>query len=341
MAYPRVREGDFVETLEGLIFDVKGIVHPPDRAIAYLRYYPTPKGTRVKAGVTYAKVYDLENRFSLLHHKYPQYLFFDTVAGRQLQGVPMEHIKWLYKPTERLQHLRKKEQHDKLEGVVVSFANRLQQEARVKANDLGISGSVQIGLHGPESDVDLIVYGHKASRAVQSALQHIHLSEDTDIERYQLDTYRPVYELRWAGSGISIETMFQIDGPKPMHGLVMGHHYFIRTVLDWNEIEEQYGDRRYQSLGQARATCRIIDDRDSLFTPCRYEVDWVKWIEGVQVDDLREIVSFRGRFTEQARQDEEVVVQGMVESVEAGKERWSRFVLGEQPTDILLPRKLL
>jgi predicted nucleotidyltransferase len=26
-----VREGDFIETTEGLIFDVKGLVHPPDK----------------------------------------------------------------------------------------------------------------------------------------------------------------------------------------------------------------------------------------------------------------------------------------------------------------------
>ena len=341
MVQERFREGDFIETLEGLIFDVKGIVHPPDRAIAYLRYYPNPNGTRVKAGIAYAKVYDLEDRFSLLQRKFPQYLFFDTVAARQLQGVPRDLIKRLYQPIERLQYLRNKEHHDSLEEVVVSFANRLQEEARVKTRDLGISGSVQIGLHGPKSDVDLIVYGRKASRAIQSALQHIHSSDDTDIKGYQVDAYRPIYELRWAGSGIPIETMIQVDGPKPMHGLVMGRHYFVRAVLDWKEVEEQYGERHYQPVGQARATCRISDDRDSLFTPCRYEVDEVRWIEGARVDDLHEIVSFRGRFTEQVRQDEEVVVQGLVESVQAGRERWARFVLGEQPTDILLPSNFL
>ena len=341
MVHLRVREGDFIETVEGLIFDVKGIVHPPDRVIAYLRYYPNPKGTRVKAGRTYAKVYDLEDRLSLLKGKYPKYLFFDTVAARELQGVPTNCVNQVYQPSERLQVLRNKEQHDSLEATVVSFADRLQREAQVKAGDLGISGSVQIGLHIPESDVDLIVYGRKASRAVQSALQRIHLSEDSEIKGYQLDTYHPVYRLRWAGSGIPFETMFQVDGPKSMHGVVKDHHYFVRAVLDWDEVEERYGDRRYQPLGHARATCCIVDDRDNLFTPCRYEVDEVKWIEGIRADDLREIVSFRGRFNEQVRQGEEVIVQGKVESVVAGKERWARFVLGEQPTDILLPRNLL
>jgi predicted nucleotidyltransferase len=337
----RTREGDFIETPEGLIFDVKGIVHPPDRAIAYLRYYPNPEGPRGKAGITYAKVYDLEERFNLLQSHYPQYLFFDTIAARQLQGVPMNRIQQLYQPSDRLKSLRNKEQRDSLEDLVISFANRLQREARVQASELGISGSVQIGLHGPNSDIDLIVYGRRASQAVQLALQRIHFSEDADIKGYQPDTYRQVYELRWGGSGVSLHSMLTVDGPKAMHGLVGTHHYFVRAVLDWDEVEEKYGDRSYQSLGSARAFCRIANHRDSLFTPCRYEVDEVEWIEGVRPEDLREIVSFRGRFTEQARQDDRVVVQGMVESVQAGEERWSRFVLGEHPTDILLPRNLL
>ncbi|MFX0168169.1 MAG: nucleotidyltransferase domain-containing protein [Candidatus Hodarchaeota archaeon] len=337
----RVREGDFIETPEGLIFDVKGVVHPPDRAIAFLRYYPSLQGTRVREGTTYAKVYDLAERFNLLQQQFPHYLFVDPVAGRELQGVPINRIQQLYQPVEQLQYLRQKSKRDPLEQVIVGFANRLQREARIKAGDLGVSGSVQIGLHGPESDIDLIVYGRRASQAVQLALQRIRLAEDSNIKGYLLNNYRPIYELRWLRTGVPLNTMLTIDGPKAMHGLIGHRHYFVRAVLNWDELEERYGDRTYQQVGPARAFCRIVNHRDSLFTPCRYEVDDVEWIEGAQEENLREIVSFRGRFTEQVRQDDRVVVQGIIELVHAGKERWSRFVLGEQPTDILLPRYLL
>jgi predicted nucleotidyltransferase len=33
-------EGDFIETKDGIIFDVKGFLHPADRIIAYIRYIP-------------------------------------------------------------------------------------------------------------------------------------------------------------------------------------------------------------------------------------------------------------------------------------------------------------
>ena len=33
-------EGDFIETKDGIIFDVKGFLHPINRTIAYIRYVP-------------------------------------------------------------------------------------------------------------------------------------------------------------------------------------------------------------------------------------------------------------------------------------------------------------
>ena len=40
----KILEGYAVETVEKLIFAVKGLVHPPDRLIAYMRYLPTCGG---------------------------------------------------------------------------------------------------------------------------------------------------------------------------------------------------------------------------------------------------------------------------------------------------------
>ena len=44
--YGRAREGDYVETFDGHIFDVKGLVHPPRKVIAYLKYVPDLFGER-------------------------------------------------------------------------------------------------------------------------------------------------------------------------------------------------------------------------------------------------------------------------------------------------------
>jgi len=51
----KAREGDFIETFEGLIFDVKGLIHPPNRIIAFLRYFPDEKGERKKNSKRYRR----------------------------------------------------------------------------------------------------------------------------------------------------------------------------------------------------------------------------------------------------------------------------------------------
>ena len=41
-------EGDYIETKDNLFFDVKGILHPKDRKICFIRFYPHSDGDRVK-----------------------------------------------------------------------------------------------------------------------------------------------------------------------------------------------------------------------------------------------------------------------------------------------------
>ncbi len=336
-----VREGDFIETTEGLIFDVKGLVHPPNRAIAFLRYYPSVEGKRERDGQRYDKVYHLAERFDFLKQHYSQYLYDDPVFGRELQGIPHESIHKVYQPKASLVRLMEIETRDALQQDVVTFTEMIQEQARLPLEVLGISGSIQVDLHGPTSDIDLIVYGRREARTLQLALRRAHMVPDEGISAYQLDTYPAVYNLRWSGTDIPIEKMLLVDGLKSMHGIFGGHHYFIRAVLDWDEVKEQYGDCKYRQLGHARARCRVTNDRDGLFTPCRYEIDEVTILKGTEAKDVREIVSFRGRFAEHVRQDEEVIVQGALESVEKGNEKWTRFLLGDTPTDILLPSNLL
>ena len=96
-------EGDFLETNDGLIFDVKGLLHPPERKIAYLRYIPASffnsdyKNTKLeeirkikrqiekKFGIIVAdvrfgreafiKLYDIPSRFTILSHFKPEYIY--------------------------------------------------------------------------------------------------------------------------------------------------------------------------------------------------------------------------------------------------------------------------
>ena len=67
----RAREGDLLETTGNILFDVKGLVHPPNRVVAFIRYVPDPEGNRERDGTRYSKFYSLYKRYALLKQKFP------------------------------------------------------------------------------------------------------------------------------------------------------------------------------------------------------------------------------------------------------------------------------
>jgi predicted nucleotidyltransferase len=81
----------------------------------------------------------------------------------------------------------------------------------------------------------------------------------------------------------------------------------------------------------------VADDAEALFTPCTYKLRNVKVVEGVRLQPIEEIVSFRGRFCEQAKTGEEIVAQGKVERVtdtRTEREHY-RVILGNVPSDFM------
>ncbi len=103
------------------------------------------------------------------------------------------------------------------------------------------------------------------------------------------------------------------------------------------EVPERYGDPRFAPAGRALVEARVADDRDALFTPCRYALRELRFLEGPPVADLGEVVSFRGRFADQARTGQRVRGRGALERV-VWRERpeTTRLVIGGRPGDFLL-----
>jgi len=65
----------------------------------------------------------------------------------------------------------------------------------------------------------------------------------------------------------------------------------------------------------------------------------VNFLEGMKVPSLREIVSFRGRFCEQAKKGEVIIAQGKIEKVtERNGTEYFRMILGGKPSDFMISR---
>jgi hypothetical protein len=340
-------EGFAVETVEGLIFTVKGLVHPPDRLVAYLRYLPDPEGDRERETTRYRRVYRFEEQEEILQAQYPSYLSHDPAFGRRLQGVPRRRIRTVYDPCRCLAIIRERGPADPVEERALGLANLLQETARVPAGSLGVSGSVLIGLHRGDSDIDIVIYGEAACGAVHQALRCLLDDPSGPVRRLNSEELAALHASHRPDTPLSLADFVRLQNRKVNEGRFRGREAFIRFVKRPAEVKERYGDPRFEPLAPATIQARVTDDgdaavaeRDGIFTPCRYAVEEATFPDGPPVANLREIVSFRGRFSEQARVGEWAVARGSVERVipRSGPAH-HRLVVGGRAGDYLLARR--
>jgi len=335
----KAREGDLIEAFDGNIFDVKGLVHPPDRVIAFIRFTPDPNGERIRRGTRYRKVYALSERYELLRRKFPQYLVLDPVFNQWLCEVPVEMVKRHYEPPVYLRQLRRRSAPGGLERQALELMQLLRTKSGVKWSALGVSGSLLVGLHTPKSDIDLIVYGSQSCRAVYNTLTSLVQDKSGSLKSYEKRDLESLFDFRSKDTVMGFEDFVRTESRKVLQGRFHDKDYYIRCVKAWSEISETYGAVRYRSVGAAKVRATVVDDSEMIFTPCVYKIDDVRILQGTYTGPLREIVSFRGRFCEQARNGEEVTASGMVESVETKEEKYSRLLMGNKPSDYLAPVK--
>ncbi len=334
----KAREGDFVETPEGLLFDVKGLVHPPHRIIAFIRYFPDDEGERKKKGKAYGKVYSFSERYELLKRKHPEYVVHDAVFDETLCEVPEHDVKRHYEPIEELSQLKTREDLDSLESRTLQLVEKLRERAKIPWSAIGISGSILVGLKNDRSDIDPIVYGSDNCRRAHVCLQGLLKDPHSLFKRYSLDELRSLFDFRSKDTSMGFGDFVRTESKKVFQGKFMGTDYFIRFVKDWGEIHEKYGDVRYRNMGFATIKATVADDSEAIFTPCSYAIEDVEVVDGPGASSIEEIASFRGRFCDQARSGDHVVARGKVESVTDLKRSTShlRLLIGNLPSDHMI-----
>ena len=329
-------EGYYLETRERLFFAVKGLEHPPDRVIAVLRYAPDPKkGDRKKAAVLYRRYYHFSEQEQFLRAFYPEYLAYLPNFQATLQSVPRSLIRRIYDPRRRLEEMTRKPALEVIEQDAADFTGILQSRAEVPRSAIGITGSLLIGLHTENSDLDIVVFGTENCEKVHRALRNL-LGTQPVQELRRLDTQdlEQVYAERVLDTHMDFRDFTRTEKDKVNQGRFRGRTYFIRFVKDAHEVSRVYGDLCYFPLGRAKISASIADDREAIFTPCRYRLTGVRSLGGPPIPDLNEIVSFRGRFCEQARTGDPVIATGTLERVQSRRgDAWHRLLLGNSPED--------
>jgi len=332
------REGDILKDLNKILFDVKGLIHPPSKVIAFPRFIPNSRGTRLHEGATYKKIYSISERFKFLEQNFPQYIIYDPIFDEKLCEIPLENVKFHFDPVNQLRRLRYNERLDEVEKEALKFLELLKSHTNLPWNKMGISGSLLTKLHTPSSDIDPIVYGIKNCRKIYEALKSLVKDPKSQVKTYPMKDLEKLFQFRVKDTQMSLKDFIRTESRKVLQGKFRGRDYFMRFVKDWGEIQEEYGTIRYRNAGYAKIKATVVADSEAIFTPCCYKVRNVEVLEGSCPHLIEEIASFRGRFCEQARIGEVIVAQGKVEHVIDARENREHFrlLLGNKPSDFML-----
>jgi predicted nucleotidyltransferase len=341
-AFTDVVESFYLETQEGMFFAVKGLEHPPGRLIAVLRYAPDPeKGNRRKRGLLYRRFYHFAEQEQFIKTACPHYMAYDPVFQTTLQSVPKSRVLRAYDPRLRMHELALASVRKEIEEDAVAFVRLLQKEAEVPLSAFGITGSLLIGLNTELSDLDVAVFGMQNCNKVYRILQNL-LDADSCSELRRLDMrgFEALYAQRVVDTRMAFDEFVSLETRKVNQGSFRRRPYFVRFIKEAHESGQSYGHCRYTPLGRARITASITDDQGAIFTPCSYGLSGVRSFNGLQYPDLNEIVSFRGRFCEQARTGESMIAEGTLERVRSNRgDVRHRLLLGYSPEDTMVARK--
>lgn len=302
---------------DGFVFYTLGYLHPPDRIISYLKYVPRNKSDEFELRwlpyewelegvklVRPAKLYSPENYEHIIQafdNNHPNYLIHDPDLMRKIIAIPRNSIKSVFEPRVSLALLLEEEKRkplDDLETDAVKAMKSISKLTGVEMSSLGIHGSISLGMHNTQSDIDIAVYG---ATNFSRVLTHLH-------------------QMCKKGDDFTLleETIF--DTLRRNRFLWHDRRVVVNAIRSYEEIKEHFGDFTYQATRRhVSSKCLVTDDWESVFRPAVYAVSQHKLLS----EDSRsegeskpnQVVSMIGEFRGVASKGEEIKVSGSLERV--------------------------
>lgn len=331
------RDRDFLRTKEGFFFCVVGSQHPPNRVISYLKYAPSRLGKwgrgkwRFRRMLKDYTIPSLLETFRLLEKEHPQYLFYSPFYNVLMTAVPLEYIVKHYKPEEKLAQIMKAQRLDLLQKKLKKFILLLAEKSGVQSDSFGVTGSILTSIHRLNlSDLDVTVYGYQNSLAVKRAIVDAYSLKNSGIKRFEGTDLAAWCKSKTEAHPLTLDEAMDLYKRKWNIGIFDGTRFSVHPVKPEEEITEQYADKVYEPLGNAIVGCVVHQILDSMFLPAVYQIREAKIIKGPRVDDVEEVVSYEGLYSDLAEVGETMLVKGKLEEVtdRKNKRKYHRLLVG-------------
>ncbi|MDR3222914.1 MAG: DNA polymerase subunit beta [Methanobrevibacter sp.] len=329
----KIRTRDFIYTKDDLFFATTNYIHPEDRVISFLRYIPDENGDRIKNSGRYSKV-NSDEAYKYLKENHPEYLYFCNITNIEMMGVPINKIKTIIKPEERLKEIREHKENKFLHEKLIDLSDFFHYIGGIDYEKLGISGSILLNLEKNDiSDLDFVVYGLNNHK---KAIEIFKNYKDKEVELPNKtivlnsigdDFWDRLYDKRIKDSSLTKEDFSFYESRKNNRGVLDGTLFDILLTRDWNEIHGKWNDIKYEKIGEGKIEAKIKNDILSFDNPAVYEIEDLKILKGEDIN-ITEIASFTHTYAGQAIDGEEIIAQGKIEKISENRKDRYRLVIG-------------
>jgi predicted nucleotidyltransferase len=249
------------------------------------------------------KLYTAQNYQTFIEvfkRNFPDYVYYCSLRNKEVISAPLDSIEAVYVPRDCLVALRKLKKPDSLQKMAVDLTSLLSKGSGVGMEDFGIHGSIALGMHAAESDIDFVVYGSQNFRNVEAKIA----------------------ELVNAGK-LTYVSSNRLEAARRFQGRYQGKVFMYNATRKPEEIKTKYGMFRYSSIDPVRFECVVSDDTETMFRPAIYKITNYKPLDSsseLSIDKIPDrVVSNIGCYRNIARQSSQIKVSGKLERVEAIK----------------------
>lgn len=294
---------DFVETERGEVFAVVAEGIEEERVLCFLRYLTLENTNRArrleKQSTDEAIGYMLGHRSDWIYHS----------ASRDvsLHGIPLSAVHRHWRPTDFARATLGLHSQDAREAAGDARALLRELVELDSAIEIGVTGSVLLGVAGCSSDLDMTVYGiasfelaqHAARELVQRGVLQLPSSEQLIIAHSRRNCALAEQDYVWHES-------------RKFNKFV----YRQRLVdLSCVEAPSRIASASGKKIEHVKLVARVVDADRSYCHPAEYKIEH---------PDISYVLSFTPTYAGQAKAGEWIEVVGCVENSAAGK----RIVIG-------------
>ncbi len=285
---------DFIETREGLAFAVVSEKLCQGRVLCFLRYVKT-SGEWKKIATDQAN--------QLLTENFPYYLHYSEELDAQLHGVTEQDIVIHHQPVKKLAFWLRQKTSDPVIADLQKICSSLS-DYQLLMNQIGVTGSLLLGVQQQQSDIDLVIYDRSTFDKVRQVIQ----------ELIKAGVFHNLSKQDWLLSfqrrdcDLSFEEYVWHEQRKNNKFLLNDRKVDLNLLVD----EPGYAHESFikQKMGKWRAT--VLDDRFAFDYPARYRID---------NQEAPWLLSFTATYTGQAKKGEIIEVCGHLEKSGDGRQQ--------------------